>query len=107
MQISLRRAATTRPVRKAWTCRTSGGNSRQVFLYHKEGYSQGRDMNTNPFEDPELTYRVLINDEGQHSLWPSFADVPAGWRVVRDEDTREACMRYIKDNWTDIRLRST
>jgi MbtH protein len=34
---------------------------------------------TNPFEDPDAEYLVLINDEGQHSLWPVFADVPDGW----------------------------
>ncbi|NEA37675.1 MbtH family protein, partial [Streptomyces sp. SID13031] len=36
-------------------------------------------MATNPFEDENGTYFVLRNDEGQHSLWPVFADVPAGW----------------------------
>ena len=49
-------------------------------------------MSTNPFEDPEGRYLVLVNDEGQHSLWPSFADVPAGWRAVFGEDTRDACL---------------
>jgi uncharacterized protein YbdZ (MbtH family) len=28
------------------------------------------------------SFFVLVNDEEQHSLWPAFADVPAGWRVV-------------------------
>lgn len=28
-------------------------------------------MSSNPFEDPEGTYLVLVNDEGQYSLWPS------------------------------------
>lgn len=31
---------------------------------------------TNPFEDENGTYLVLVNHEGQHSLWPSFAEVP-------------------------------
>lgn len=31
---------------------------------------------SNPFEDENGTYLVLVNDEGQHSLWPAFADVP-------------------------------
>jgi len=35
---------------------------------------------TNPFEDENGIYHVLINDEGQYSLWPSFIDVPDGWR---------------------------
>ena len=30
-------------------------------------------MTTNPFEERGSgTYHVLINDEGQHSLWPGF-----------------------------------
>jgi MbtH protein len=61
---------------------------------------------TNPFEDESGTYLVLRNDEGQHSLWPSFAQVPAGWTVVHDQDTRQACLEYIEANWTDLRPRS-
>jgi len=34
------------------------------------------------------SFFVLINDEEQHSLWPTFADVPAGWRVVFGEADR-------------------
>ncbi|MEU6753945.1 MbtH family protein, partial [Spirillospora sp. NPDC046719] len=34
---------------------------------------------TNPFDDPDGTFLVLVNAEGQHSLWPEFADVPSGW----------------------------
>ncbi|TDB92304.1 MbtH family protein [Actinomadura sp. 7K534] len=63
-------------------------------------------MSTNPFEDPEGRFHVLVNDEGQHSLWPSFADVPAGWRSVFGEDTRAACLEYVERNWTDLRPRS-
>jgi MbtH protein len=58
---------------------------------------------TNPFDDPESTYLVLVNDEGQHSLWPSFADVPAGWSVVHGEASREDCLTYVNEHWTDLR----
>lgn len=61
---------------------------------------------TNPFEDADGTYVVLVNDEGQHSLWPSFAEVPAGWTVAKAEDTRQACLAYIEENWTDMRPKS-
>ncbi|MBO2451311.1 MbtH family protein [Actinomadura barringtoniae] len=61
---------------------------------------------TNPFEDADGTYLVLVNDEGQHSLWPSFAEVPAGWTVAKNEDTRQACLDYINENWTDMRPKS-
>ena len=58
---------------------------------------------TNPFEDEKGTYHVLINDEGQHSLWPSFIDVPEGWTIIRKSDTRAACLEFINKNWTDMR----
>ncbi|MEU9568275.1 MbtH family NRPS accessory protein, partial [Streptomyces sp. NPDC048161] len=31
----------------------------------------------------------MVNDEGQHSLWPSFAEVPGGWTTALAENTRE------------------
>lgn len=60
-------------------------------------------MSTNPFEDPQGRFLVLVNEENQHSLWPSFAEVPAGWRIAFGEDTREACLAYVESNWTDLR----
>lgn len=61
---------------------------------------------TNPFEDAEGTYLVLVNHEDQYSLWPSFAEVPAGWTVAKPEDTRQACLDFINENWTDMRPKS-
>jgi MbtH protein len=61
---------------------------------------------TNPFEDEDANYIVLINDEGQHSLWPVFADVPDGWEVIFGEDKRQACLDFIEKNWTDMRPNS-
>jgi MbtH protein len=52
------------------------------------------------------TFHVLINDEGQYSLWPAFVDVPAGWTIVRESDTRQNCLDYITENWTDMRPNS-
>ncbi|GAA2489799.1 MbtH family protein [Streptomyces sp. NPDC059506] len=61
---------------------------------------------SNPFENPDGTYLVLVNDEGQHSLWPSFADVPAGWTTVHGPDDRTACVAYVDTHWTDMRPKS-
>ncbi len=60
----------------------------------------------NPFEDPDASYKVLVNDEGQHSLWPDAQPVPDGWTVVHDTDTRAQCLEYIEANWTDMRPKS-
>lgn len=61
---------------------------------------------TNPFEDENGTFHVLINAEGQHSLWPSFVPVPKGWTIVHNADSRAACLDFINKNWTDLRPRS-
>ena len=61
---------------------------------------------TNPFEDAEANYVVLVNDEGQYSLWPVFTDVPHGWQTVFGEAGRQECLDYIDKSWTDMRPRS-
>ena len=61
---------------------------------------------TNPFDDHEGVFYVLVNEEGQHSLWPRFAPVPAGWEIVHGEDSRGACLEYIETHWTDMRPKS-
>ncbi|WP_030681070.1 MbtH family protein [Streptomyces rimosus] len=61
---------------------------------------------TNPFEDPEAQYHVLTNDENQHSLWPAFAEIPAGWQSVFGPEGRQACLDYVEEHWTDMRPRS-
>ncbi|GGV23184.1 MbtH family protein [Streptomyces spectabilis] len=58
---------------------------------------------SNPFEDADGTYVVLVNDEGQHSLWPTFADVPAGWTKVFGEAGRTECLEFVEQSWTDMR----
>jgi len=63
-------------------------------------------MATNPFENDDATYLVLVNHEGQYSLWPTFAEVPAGWTVAKSEDGRQACLDYINETWTDMRPKS-
>jgi MbtH protein len=61
---------------------------------------------TNPFDVPDTDYTVLRNEENQHSLWPAFADVPAGWTITHGPAPREECMTYVQENWTDLRPRS-
>ncbi|MEU6582881.1 MbtH family protein [Nocardia sp. NPDC046763] len=60
-------------------------------------------MSTNPFDDEDGQFSVLINHEEQYCLWPSFAEIPNGWHRAFGEDSRNACMEYIEKNWTDMR----
>ncbi|MCX5582008.1 MbtH family protein [Streptomyces erythrochromogenes] len=63
-------------------------------------------MSSNPFDDADGRFYVLVNDEGQHSLWPSFAEIPAGWSVVFGEESRQLCLEHVEANWTDLRPKS-
>ena len=61
---------------------------------------------TNPFEDADASYFVVVNDEGQHSLWPVFVDVPEGWTIVFGEADRASCLEFVEKSWTDMRPKS-
>lgn len=58
---------------------------------------------TNPFEDDSRDYLVLVNEEGQHSLWPAFKDVPEGWKATGPAASRQSCLEWIDRHWTDMR----
>jgi uncharacterized protein YbdZ (MbtH family) len=51
-------------------------------------------------------YVILVNDEEQHSLWPEFKDVPAGWTRVGPIGDKATCLAWIEEHWTDIRPKS-
>ncbi|WP_435832184.1 MbtH family protein [Nocardia rhamnosiphila] len=60
----------------------------------------------NPFDDENSQFVVLMNNEGQYSLWPAVHEVPQGWTVVRTSASREVCIAYIENEWTDMRPNS-
>jgi MbtH protein len=60
----------------------------------------------NTFDDVDGRFVVLVNDEFQHSLWPSPIDVPAGWTVACSERDRRSCLTFVEENWTDMRPKS-
>ncbi|MFG3253801.1 MbtH family protein [Streptomyces sp. NPDC048172] len=61
---------------------------------------------TNPFDDESGTFVVLSNDEGQHCIWPTFAEVPPGWAEVLPATTRAEALAHIEETWTDLRPKS-
>ncbi|MCC5996633.1 MAG: MbtH family NRPS accessory protein [Oceanicaulis sp.] len=53
-----------------------------------------------PFDEGELV--VVVNAEGQYSIWPSGRTVPAGWTPAGFRGSRQECLSYIETVWTDI-----
>jgi len=60
----------------------------------------------NPFDDEHKPFFVLINDEGQHSLWPDSVKIPSGWHSIFGPAERRLCLDYIKEHWIDMRPKS-
>lgn len=55
-------------------------------------------------EKHEPGFVVVINHEEQYSVWPESCKVsPAGWRTVGVSGTKEECLAYIREVWTDMR----
>ncbi|GCE27615.1 MbtH family protein [Dictyobacter alpinus] len=59
-------------------------------------------MTVNEQEDAK-TYLVVVNHEEQYSLWPLGKEIPIGWREAGASGSKDDCLAYIKDVWTDMR----
>ena len=58
-----------------------------------------------PQEDMEDTrvYIAVLNDEEQYSIWFADRQLPGGWRDAGKKGTRQECLDFIKEVWTDMR----
>jgi MbtH protein len=56
----------------------------------------------NPFDDERGSYLVILNAEGQHSLWPDFLTVPEGWQPIHGPVDRVSSMAFIDAHWTGL-----
>lgn len=50
-----------------------------------------------------VDYDVVINEEEQYSIWPADREIPSGWRAAGKSGTKEECLAYIEEVWTDMR----
>jgi MbtH protein len=50
-----------------------------------------------------MTYKVVINDEEQFSIWPANQENALGWKDVGQTGTKQECLDYINQSWTDMR----
>lgn len=56
----------------------------------------------NETEDTTI-YNVVVNHEEQYSIWPTYRDLPLGWRAAGKSGKKAECLEYIKEVWTDMR----
>jgi len=53
--------------------------------------------------DQGRTYKVVINHEEQYSIWWVERENPLGWTDVGKSGSKEECLAYIEQVWTDMR----
>jgi MbtH protein len=53
--------------------------------------------------DSATSFHVVVNNEGQYSIWPDSQDYPAGWEPVGKTGSKEECLASIEQIWTDMR----
>ncbi|HEY9130843.1 MAG TPA: MbtH family NRPS accessory protein [Dyella sp.] len=51
----------------------------------------------------EGMYEVVVNHEGQYSIWPSDKAVPHGWKKAGKQGSKASCLEFIGEVWTDMR----
>jgi len=57
----------------------------------------------NPTDSTPEILKVVVNHEEQYSLWPSYRENPPGWRDAGKSGSKEECLAYVKEVWTDMR----
>lgn len=59
-------------------------------------------MSTNEPDDFTIC-QVVINHEEQYSIWPANREVPAGWQAAGKSGSKQECLDFIEQTWTDMR----
>jgi MbtH protein len=52
--------------------------------------------------DDSTIYKVVLNHEEQYSIWPASRQNPLGWNDAGKSGSKQECLAYIKEVWTDI-----
>ena len=50
-----------------------------------------------------VMFKVVVNDEGQYSIWWDERELPAGWRAEGTRGSKQECLAQIDEVWTDMR----
>ena len=55
------------------------------------------------WDSEDTLFNVVVNHEEQYSIWPTFKDIPAGWKAVGFIGKKAECLDHIEKVWTDMR----
>jgi MbtH protein len=78
---------------------------RRVSIVHAFSMTRAKETPMSDVQNDEdhTIYRVVVNHEEQYSIWPAHRDTPLGWRDAGKTGTKEECLAYVNEVWTDMR----
>ena len=57
----------------------------------------------NKTDQNDNQYKVVVNHEEQYSIWSTSKEIPLGWKFAEFEGSKDECLKYIEEVWTDMR----
>jgi MbtH protein len=54
-------------------------------------------------QEDKTVYKVVVNHEEQYSIWPADRENALGWRDAGKNGSKDECLAYIEEVWTDMR----
>lgn len=54
-------------------------------------------------DEDTRTYKVVVNHEEQYSIWFADRGNPPGWRDAGKSGTKQECLDWVQQVWTDMR----
>jgi len=54
-------------------------------------------------QEDNRTYKAVVNHEEQYSIWPLDHPLPLGWQDAGKSGSKQECLEFIKEVWTDMR----
>lgn len=55
------------------------------------------------FDNENTIFKAVVNHEEQYSIWPVDRENPLGWTDAGKVGTKQECLDYIAQVWTDMR----
>lgn len=57
---------------------------------------------SNPFDNPQGQFLILVNKLMQYSLWPAHCALPAGWQAVSGPQSQSVCYQWLEAHWQNL-----
>lgn len=54
-------------------------------------------------QEDTQAYKVVVNHEEQYSIWPADRENALGWNDAGFQGSKQECLEYIEQVWTDMR----